>query len=123
MVRTLSVAVALLLAVGAGAQKSVAELDKKELATIAKLDAAYVAAKKAYSTKATPQNRSALIAAAMKLADTVLVSPALSPKDKYPRSLRAYREVKKLDPKHIAAQEKIELIEGIYRSMGRPIPK
>ncbi len=90
---------------------------------LAKLEKTQVTAKAAY-TKA-PKNanaKKAYVAATMKLASTVLVSPALGPKDKYPKSLRLFREAYKVDPTNKEAKSQIDLIEGIYKQMGRPIP-
>lgn len=110
--------------IGVASAQGTSAMDKKELAMIAGLDKKYQAAKKA--SAASPKDeklKTAYVAATLSLADVVLVSPALTPKDKYPRALRLYREVRKIEPTNKKAKEKIELIEGIYRSMGRPIPK
>lgn len=121
--RAIAVVGLCLLAVTGFAQKSMADMDKKERAMLASLEKTQVAAKAAHAKKPSADTKKSLIAANLKLADAVLVSPALGPKDKYPKSLRLYREVKALDPANKAAKEKIALIEGIYKSMGRPIPK
>jgi hypothetical protein len=97
--------------------------DKKELAMLAGLTKTQVAAKAAFAKKPKDAKvKKAYIDATMKLADAELISPALLPKEKYPRSLRHYREVRKADPKNAKAIEQIALIEGIYKSMNRPIP-
>ena len=63
------------------------------------------------------------LAATLFLADTVMISTVLIPKIKYPEALRLYREVLTLQPKNKSARKNKDLIESIYRSMGRPIPK
>lgn len=99
------------------------DIDKKELAMLAGLEKTQLSAKAAYAKKPKDAKvKKAYIDATMKLADAELVSPALLPKVKYPRSLRHYREIRKVDPKNAKANEQIALIEGIYRSMKRPIP-
>jgi len=57
-----------------------------------------------------------------KEAEAVLVAPELAPKDKYPKALRLYREVVKMDPQNQGAKDSIQTIEDIYKSMGRPVP-
>lgn len=57
-----------------------------------------------------------------KEAEAVLVAPELEPKEKYPRALKLYREVVKLDPKNQGAKDSIKTIEDIYKSLGRPVP-
>lgn len=107
------------LAVGQGMK----DMDKKELAMLATLENAQLSAKAAFAKKPKDAKaKKAYIDATMKLADAELISPALLPKDKYPKALRHYREVRKVDPKHTKANEQIALIEGIYKSMKRPIP-
>lgn len=108
----------------AEAQAKLSDLDKKELAMLADLEKKQVAAEAAFKKKpADAKLKKSYIDTSTKLADAVLVSPALAPKDKYPKSLRLYRGVKKVDPKNAHAKKNIDLIEGIYKSMGRPIPK
>jgi cytochrome c-type biogenesis protein CcmH/NrfG len=46
----------------------------------------------------------------------------LPPNQKYPKALSLYRQVVKLDPSNDAAKQSIDMIESIYRSMGKPIP-
>lgn len=104
-------------------KKTMADLDKEEVAMLGRLERAYVAARLKNEKAPSAPAKKAYLGAALKYADAVLVSPALGPKDKYPKALRVYREVKNVDPANKAAKEKIELIEGIYKSMGRPIPK
>lgn len=46
----------------------------------------------------------------------------LPPNQKYPKALHGYREVLKLDPSNAQASESIAMIEGIYKSLGKPVP-
>lgn len=128
--RTISLTCALVLslmmgvAASASAQAKLSDMDKKELAMLAGLEKKHVAAEAAFKKKpADAKLKKTHLDAARKLADAVLVSPALAPKDKYPKSLRLYRGIVKVEPKNAHAKKQIDLIEGIYRSMGRPIPK
>lgn len=127
--RTISMTCTLILGVlmglaGTAPAQKLSDLDKKELAMLAGLEKKHVAAEAAYKKKPTDAKlKKAHIEAATKLADAVLVSPALPPREKYPKSLRLYRGVVKIDAKNAHAKKQIDLIEGIYRSMGRPIPK
>jgi hypothetical protein len=126
--RKVSVPVALLLVVAsafAGQQpKTTKDLDKQELKMIAGYAAATTKARAAYfKAPKDAAKKKAFIVAAYKEADAVYVSPALGPKDKYPRALRLYREIARTDSAQKKALERIGIIEGIYKSMGRPVPK
>jgi len=55
--------------------------------------------------------------------NVVMFSPALPPKAKYPKALALYREALQLDPTNKTALNNKKVIEDIYRSMNRPIPK
>lgn len=115
---------ALVLSVGigfAGQKQSSVVAEQKKLAALEK---AYTQAKTAYAKN--PKDGAAkkkLVACATSYADTVLVSPALKPTEKYPKALSLYREILRLDPKNKNAASNRDLIESIYKSMGRPIPK
>ena len=99
------------------------DLDKKELAMLKGLEVEQKLAKTKFDKNPKDAKlKKVLIGATMKLADAQLVSPALPPREKYPKALRNYRVVVKLDPKHASAKEKINTIESIYKQMGRPIP-
>lgn len=99
---------------------------KAEKAKLAKLAANSKAARNAYEKNAGKPTAGKFKKAAadtiMKEADAVLVSPAMGPKDKYPKALGLYREVVKLDPKNKEAQDAIKTIVSIYKQMGRPVP-
>jgi len=53
----------------------------------------------------------------------LMMDPALSPRLKYRQSLAALRQSLKLNPNHKQAKADKDMIEGIYRQMGRPIPQ
>ena len=52
-----------------------------------------------------------------------MYNDALPPRMKYPQALRSYRTVLQYDKTNKKAQEGIATIEGIYKSMGRPVPQ
>lgn len=117
-----ALALGLSLVVGAFAQDP-AELKAKK-AEMVKLEATYKRAKTA-GEKAKPGSpkQKAYIDATVAYGNCVLVSPVLTPKEKYPKALSLYREALKVDPKNKVALENKNMIEQIYKSMNRPIPK
>lgn len=56
-------------------------------------------------------------------AEKIMLDPALAPKNKYPKALGMFRDVLEIDPNNALAKDSIKLIEDIYASMGRPVPK
>lgn len=97
---------------------------KAEKAKLGRLEKAYVSAKSAWKAKPkSPQLKGAYARATNNLASAVMVSPALDSKAKYPKALRLYREVLKVQPKNAEALKYRDLIESIYRSMNKPIPR
>lgn len=56
-------------------------------------------------------------------AEAAMYADELPPKEKYPRALKLYEEVVKLDPENKMAKESIDTIVSIYKSMGREVPK
>lgn len=111
----------LALSVGACPQSSKADQEK---AALAKLQQAYTKAGAAYVKKPkSSEAKKAYVAATVKLGTATMTSPSLGPKEKYPRALRLYREALKIDPKNKEALDNKKMIEDIYKSMGREIPK
>jgi tetratricopeptide (TPR) repeat protein len=55
--------------------------------------------------------------------DSFMYNQALPPRMKYPQALKAYRKVLEFDKTNKKAQANIAEIEGIYKSMGRPVPQ
>ena len=110
--------------VTANAQKTQQAIDKDELKFITGLDKRRLTTRAAFEKSPKDQKaKGAYLDAAFRYAEVVFVTPALPPKTKYPAALRAYRDIVKVEPKHKEAVKKIALIEGIYKSMNRPIPK
>ncbi len=108
----------------AQAKVTQADLDKKELAHLASLEKTYTAAKGKFTKSPKDAGaKKAYIASALKLANDTMVSPPLAPRVKYPKAIRLYREVLKVDPKNKEALKNKKLIEDIYKSMGRPVPQ
>jgi tetratricopeptide (TPR) repeat protein len=76
--------------------------------------------------KASPSDemvKKAQISAHMQYANYFMYETNLPPKEKYPSALEQYRFVAAIDPGNSEAKQSINLIEGIYSQMGRPIPK
>lgn len=97
---------------------------KAEQAKLARLEKVYTQAKAA-GLKAKPGSAQskAYVDATVAFGNLVMTTPALTPKEKYPKALSLFREALKVDPKHKVALENKKTIEEIYKSMGRPIPK
>jgi hypothetical protein len=70
-----------------------------------------------------PGARSFFVRAGDRFATATMTSNVLAPRVKYPKALRLYREVLKVDPHNREAMANAKLIEDVYRSMHRPIPK
>ena len=85
-----------------------------------KFDEAYTALEEGRAkTKAPKDYASAYLA----VGDGFMYNDALPPRMKYPTALRAYRDVLKYDKENKKARTGIDTIEGIYKSMGRPVPQ
>jgi tetratricopeptide (TPR) repeat protein len=56
-------------------------------------------------------------------ADVLMNNAALPPRQKYPEALRAFRKAVELDKENKKAKDGAEMIEGIYKQMGRPVPQ
>ncbi len=57
-----------------------------------------------------------------KEAETVMLDPKLPAGEKYPKALAMFNEALKVDPQNSLASKSKALIEGIYQSMGKPVP-
>lgn len=90
--------------------------DKPE-ETIAKLEADLKKNPKDAKTKA------ALADAYFAHGEAQMYDDKLPPFRKYPAALRAFRKTVEYNPNHKKAKEHIATIEGIYKSMGREVPK
>ncbi|MDX1979579.1 MAG: hypothetical protein SFV51_04865 [Bryobacteraceae bacterium] len=92
-------------------------LAAKDEATIAKLEA---------ELKKNPKDakvKTALGDAYFAHGEAQMFDDKLPPFRKYPAALRAFRKTAELNPNHKKAKEHIATIEGIYKSMGREVPK
>lgn len=88
------------------------------------LEKAYKNAKATFEKKPKDAKaKEAFVTAGVKYGHESMMSPLLAPRVKYGQALRIYREVLKVDPKNPVAKQESELIIGIYKSMGRPVPK
>ena len=56
-------------------------------------------------------------------ADVTMNNAALPPRQKYPDALRGFRKAVDLDKDNKKAKEGVDMIEGIYKQMGRPVPQ
>jgi tetratricopeptide (TPR) repeat protein len=56
-------------------------------------------------------------------ADSMMKDAALPPRVKYRGALKAYRKVLQYDKTNKHAQEGVSTIEGVYKSMGMPVPQ
>ncbi len=115
-----------ILALGAtlafGANKAVDEAkglmkDKKYDEAVAVLEPAAKAAPKDVAVK------NAYVEALMGSADANMFNEKLPPFKKYPAALKGYRRVLEFDKTNQKAKDNITMIEGIYKSMGRPVPQ
>lgn len=52
-----------------------------------------------------------------------MMNPELPPRMKYGAALKKYRRALALNPKHAEALKNKDMIEGIYKQMGRPVPQ
>jgi tetratricopeptide (TPR) repeat protein len=98
--------------------------EAKKLVAAKKYDEAIAALEKAQ--KANPKAadvQKGLAEAHLAKADSFMYNDALPPRMKYPQALRSYRTVLQYDKTNKKAQEGIATIEGIYKSMGRPVPQ
>lgn len=117
---------ALMLALAAGlfaADSTAVQKAKKQIAAkqydeaITALEGAYKSNPKSVEVKKT------LAEAYLAKGDSMMYNDALPPRQKYPGALRAYRQVLQYDKENKKAHDGINTIEGIYKSMGRPIPQ
>ena len=97
------------------AKKQIAE--KKYDDAITALETAYKKNPKSTEIKQT------LADAYLAKGDSLMNDEQMPPRMKYPGALRAYRQVLTYDKDNKKAQSQIATIEGIYKSMGRPIPQ
>ena len=76
--------------------------------------------------KKAPKNaalKPALSEAHTAYGESLMLNKDLPPFRKYPGALKQFRKAVEYDPKNQKAKEHIATIEGIYKSMGRPVPQ
>jgi tetratricopeptide (TPR) repeat protein len=95
----------------------------KRLVAEKKYDEAISQLETALKGKPQPDVKKALVDAHLAKGDSFMYNDAVPPRVKYPAALKAYREVLKLEPDNKKAKDNIATIEGIYKSMGRPVPQ
>ncbi len=118
IIASLALGAALLL----GANKAVDEAktlmkDKKFEEAVAVLDPAIKAAPKDVAVK------TAMVDALLGNGDAYMYNEKLPPFKKYPAALKSYRRVLEFDKSNQRAKDNVVMIEGIYKSMGRPVPQ
>ena len=122
MIRTL--ALSLLITIGLVAQPK-AVSDAKAKAKAGEFDAAVTTLEAALKT--SPKDGAALKTALAEThfaqGDFFMNNEKMPPFRKYPAALRSFRKVLEYDKTHKKAQANIATIEGIYKSMGRPVPQ
>jgi hypothetical protein len=102
---------------GGGGMPSVQE--PPEIAALARK----VAEEKAHmASHGAPDDKIRTAEALYQYGHALIHAAELLPMYKYRRGLVQLREALKLNPDHAKAKEDIELVESIYRSMGRPVP-
>jgi len=115
---TIALGTALLL----GQNKAVS--DAKKLIADKKFEEAVAVLEPA--AKASPKDsalKNTMVEALMGNGDTYMYNEKLPPFKKYPTALRSYRRVLEFDKANQKAKDNIAMIEGIYKSMGRPVPQ
>jgi len=78
------------------------------------------------AVKAAPKDvavKNAMVEALLGNGDTYMYDEKLPPFKKYPAALKSYRRVLEFDKTNQKAKDNVAMIEGIYKSMGRPIPQ
>lgn len=55
-------------------------------------------------------------------AEVVMMDPKLPAGEKYPKALAMFNEALEIDPQNSLASKSKALIEGIYKSMNKPVP-
>ena len=95
--------------------------DAQKLIREGKFDEAIALLEKADAKQ--PATVKALAAAHMAKADAFMHNDQLPPARRYTTALREYRKVLEYDKTNKQAQDNVKLIEDIYKSMGREVPK
>ncbi len=97
---------------------------KKDAADLAKLGKQRDAAKLAMTKHPGNQKQThSFVEINDVYANKTMTAAWLTPHEKYSKALKLYRESLKADPHDAEAKKWVDMIESIYKSMGRPIPK
>lgn len=98
--------------------------DKEGRATLAKLEKTRSMTSRALIAMPKDEKfREAYVSATNALAFQWMSMDSVPAREKYRKALKLYRETLKVDPSNAEATKWIQTIEGIYKQMGRPIPK
>ncbi len=98
--------------------------DAKKKIKDGKFDDAIVALDKEHAAKPKAADvTQALADAHVSYGDFYMNNAGMRPMVKYPSALKEYRKALEFDKNNKAAKENIATIEGIYKSMGRPVPQ
>jgi tetratricopeptide (TPR) repeat protein len=76
-----------------------------------------------YKKQPNPKLKLQVAEAEYQKGHALMTDQALSPRLKYRQALAALRQALKLNPNHKQAKADRDMIESIYRQMGRPIPQ
>ncbi|MFQ3586223.1 MAG: hypothetical protein SNJ74_12585 [Fimbriimonadaceae bacterium] len=107
-------------AVGQASNRAAIEAEKRMLV---QLEEEYRKAKTEHTrAPRDAAKRKAYVDATMKLGMETMTALSMPPREKYPKALRLFREVLRVDPKNKEAAKWRDQIVDIYRSMGRPVP-
>ena len=97
---------------------------KKAAKTLAQLGAKSAAAKSALAKHPKDPNlKHSYLAVNDKYAYATMTADGLTPHEKYAGALHIYRQSLRVDPSDADARKWVKMIEDIYTSMHRPIPK
>ncbi len=88
-----------------------------------KLENAYIRARSKFESDPETENEVQFVESAVKLGTAIMTSPDLPSNLKYKKSLRIYRRALAVDPDNAEASSNVEMIESIYQSLGKEVPK
>jgi len=109
---------------GADPHTEAAPDTKKAEGELSDAKAFYEKSKAAFEKAPSDANaKEEYVKATVGYATITMNSPTLGSKDKYPGALKLYREALTADPKNEVATNNAKMIEDIYKSMGREVPK
>lgn len=92
-------------------------------AELKKLEQNYVTSRESWEKSATEETSDQFVSAAVEFGTAVMTSPDLPSNLKYKKALILYRRALQANPKQEEALSNSAMIESIYESLGKPIPK